>query len=418
MTRSVAGETQHQLAEQGVARRARPGDEVVEGLLDAPQADGALGQVRQVRERQLALDDVVDGARADRFDGDALAAVAGHDHDRRHRRGRLAAQQVQPLAVRAAASPRPRSGAGTAPRSSARASSIVSATDDHELAGRARRTPAARARRGPARPRRAGRGAGSDVTRPAPSVPIPDRPVRLAGRLRLERRGRPGVISPFHSTGFASDSGRPRAAYRAWHVRCRSAERANRVRRCWTPFSSPAASRSSSSRSSRWASRVRSSTRSSADPRAAGHERRAAVGALRLHPAQARRGPRRPGVRRDGRWPRRACSSTVPELSVNVHASTLGRDGGFPTFVLERARAVGIDPHRLIVEIVEHSPPLDVPSFRGALGALREAGVDDRARRRGARPVELQDDPRRPARHLQARPLPGRAAPGTTPTAR
>ena len=65
----------------------------------------------------------------------------------------------------------------------------------------------------------------------------------------------------------------------------------------------------------------------------------------------------------------------VPRLSMNVHASTLGRDGGFPTFVLERARAFGIEPSRLIVEIVEHSPPLDVPSFRGALGALREAGV-------------------------------------------
>ena len=81
----------------------------------------------------------------------------------------------------------------------------------------------------------------------------------------------------------------------------------------------------------------------------------------------------------------RACIATVlgqaggipgiPRLSVNVHASTLGRDGGFPTFLLERAREAGLDPSRLIVEIVEHSPPLDVPSFRGALGALREAGV-------------------------------------------
>ena len=66
---------------------------------------------------------------------------------------------------------------------------------------------------------------------------------------------------------------------------------------------------------------------------------------------------------------------TIPKLSVNVHASTLGRDAGFPTFLLERARAAGIVPTRLIVEIVEHSPPLDVPSFRGALGALRDAGV-------------------------------------------
>lgn len=70
---------------------------------------------------------------------------------------------------------------------------------------------------------------------------------------------------------------------------------------------------------------------------------------------------------------RRLPEATV--LSVNVHASSLGRDAGFPTFLLERARDAGIAPQRLIVEIVEHSPPLDVPSFRGALGALREAGL-------------------------------------------
>lgn len=66
---------------------------------------------------------------------------------------------------------------------------------------------------------------------------------------------------------------------------------------------------------------------------------------------------------------------TRPRLSLNVHASTLGRDTGFPGFLLERAAEARIDPRRLIVEIVEHSPPLDVPSFRGALAALREAGV-------------------------------------------
>ena len=66
---------------------------------------------------------------------------------------------------------------------------------------------------------------------------------------------------------------------------------------------------------------------------------------------------------------------TRPLLSVNVHASTLGRDTGFPSFLLDRAAAARIDPRRLIVEIVEHSPPMDVPSFRGALAALREAGV-------------------------------------------
>ncbi len=81
----------------------------------------------------------------------------------------------------------------------------------------------------------------------------------------------------------------------------------------------------------------------------------------------------------------RACVATAllearpladaPRLSINVHASTLGRDNGFPSFLLERTRGAGLDPHRLIVEIVEHSPPLDVPSFRTALYSLREAGV-------------------------------------------
>jgi EAL domain-containing protein (putative c-di-GMP-specific phosphodiesterase class I) len=63
------------------------------------------------------------------------------------------------------------------------------------------------------------------------------------------------------------------------------------------------------------------------------------------------------------------------KLSVNVHASTLGRDAGFPSFQLDEVGRATIDPHRVIVEIVEHSPPLDVPSFRAALGALRSAGV-------------------------------------------
>lgn len=64
-----------------------------------------------------------------------------------------------------------------------------------------------------------------------------------------------------------------------------------------------------------------------------------------------------------------------PRLSLNVHASTLGRDVGFPVFLLDRASVAGIPARTLVVEIVEHSPPLDVPSFRKALAALREAGV-------------------------------------------
>jgi EAL domain-containing protein (putative c-di-GMP-specific phosphodiesterase class I) len=64
-----------------------------------------------------------------------------------------------------------------------------------------------------------------------------------------------------------------------------------------------------------------------------------------------------------------------PRLSVNVHASTLGRDPGFPAFLIDRATAAGIDPSRLVVEIVEHAPPLDVPGFRRALETLRSRRV-------------------------------------------
>jgi len=81
----------------------------------------------------------------------------------------------------------------------------------------------------------------------------------------------------------------------------------------------------------------------------------------------------------------RACVATAlaeagqlpgePRLSLNVHASTLGRDPGFVAFLLEQARLARVDRHRLVVEIVEHAPPLDVPSFRRTLSELRECGI-------------------------------------------
>jgi EAL domain-containing protein (putative c-di-GMP-specific phosphodiesterase class I) len=64
-----------------------------------------------------------------------------------------------------------------------------------------------------------------------------------------------------------------------------------------------------------------------------------------------------------------------PRLSLNVHASTLGRDPGFHDFLLKQADEARIDRRRLVVEIVEHAPPLDVPSFRRALTGLRDAGI-------------------------------------------
>jgi len=60
-----------------------------------------------------------------------------------------------------------------------------------------------------------------------------------------------------------------------------------------------------------------------------------------------------------------------PRLSLNAHACTLARDPRFPAFLVEAALRHGIAPENLTVEIVEHGPALDVPSFSSTLEELR-----------------------------------------------
>lgn len=62
-------------------------------------------------------------------------------------------------------------------------------------------------------------------------------------------------------------------------------------------------------------------------------------------------------------------------IDINVHASTLGRDHGFVDFLLSAASACSIEPSRIVVEIVEHSPYWDGPGFFSVIRALRNAGV-------------------------------------------
>jgi EAL domain-containing protein (putative c-di-GMP-specific phosphodiesterase class I) len=64
-----------------------------------------------------------------------------------------------------------------------------------------------------------------------------------------------------------------------------------------------------------------------------------------------------------------------PRLCLNVHASTLGRDRDFVTFLADAAGAQGIPLERLTVEIVEHAPPWDGPSFQAAIQELRRLGL-------------------------------------------
>ena len=65
----------------------------------------------------------------------------------------------------------------------------------------------------------------------------------------------------------------------------------------------------------------------------------------------------------------------APRLSVNAHASTLGRDPEFPTAVRAMADATGIETSRLTVEIIEHAHGWDGVTFDRALASLRAMGV-------------------------------------------
>ena len=64
-----------------------------------------------------------------------------------------------------------------------------------------------------------------------------------------------------------------------------------------------------------------------------------------------------------------------PQLSINVHASTLGRDHEFLVFLGDVADVNAISLREVTVEIVEHAPPWDGRSFLGALEGLRRIGV-------------------------------------------
>lgn len=64
-----------------------------------------------------------------------------------------------------------------------------------------------------------------------------------------------------------------------------------------------------------------------------------------------------------------------PTLSLNTHASTLGRDPDFPTALGAMADATGIDPARLTIEIVEHAQGWDGVTFANALRSLRAMGA-------------------------------------------
>jgi EAL domain-containing protein (putative c-di-GMP-specific phosphodiesterase class I) len=62
-------------------------------------------------------------------------------------------------------------------------------------------------------------------------------------------------------------------------------------------------------------------------------------------------------------------------ISINVHASTLGRDSGFSDFLLAAADRAQLPLDRLTIEVVEHAPPWDSETFVRVLRRLRTLGV-------------------------------------------
>jgi EAL domain-containing protein (putative c-di-GMP-specific phosphodiesterase class I) len=63
------------------------------------------------------------------------------------------------------------------------------------------------------------------------------------------------------------------------------------------------------------------------------------------------------------------------KFSINVHASTLGRDFEFASYLQECANRLELRLNRVTIEIVEHLPYWDETNFLHTLGDLRTLGV-------------------------------------------
>jgi len=72
-----------------------------------------------------------------------------------------------------------------------------------------------------------------------------------------------------------------------------------------------------------------------------------------------------------------ACSRlpVAVHVSINVHASSLGRDPEFASHLQEQAGSVGLPMSRLTIEIVEHAPMWNKPQFLQTIGELQRLGV-------------------------------------------
>jgi EAL domain-containing protein (putative c-di-GMP-specific phosphodiesterase class I) len=66
---------------------------------------------------------------------------------------------------------------------------------------------------------------------------------------------------------------------------------------------------------------------------------------------------------------------TDARITVNVHAATMASVPSFAAWLAASSISHGIEPSRLIVEIVEHATPRRPEAFRDSLAMLRESGI-------------------------------------------
>ena len=67
--------------------------------------------------------------------------------------------------------------------------------------------------------------------------------------------------------------------------------------------------------------------------------------------------------------------SREPRISINIHPSTLEQDRGFARFAEDTLAAAGLDPRRLIIEILEEPRYWNTRALRATLAELRALGV-------------------------------------------
>lgn len=65
----------------------------------------------------------------------------------------------------------------------------------------------------------------------------------------------------------------------------------------------------------------------------------------------------------------------VPSISINVHPSSLERDGGFSEFLAATLAREGVDPRHVILELVEESRYCSTRALMATLGELRREGI-------------------------------------------